>query len=150
MEIEVTTTPSGDDLECISQGIQAYNRATVPGLPEVSADLKFAVFARDPNDNVVGGIRATAFWGHLCIELLWLSEQARGQGVGKRLVERAESFAVENGYRYARVETTSFQAKPFYEKLGYRVFGVLEDFPEGHTSFYMHKRLAGEGRSIKR
>lgn len=142
MEIEVTTNPSADDLGFISQGIQTYNRNTVPGLPEVSEDLKFAVFARDGEGKVIGGIRATAFWGYLCIELLWLSEAARGNGTGKKLVQRAEAFAVENGYRFARVETTSFQARPFYEKLGYSVFGILEDFPEGHTSFYLRKTLS--------
>lgn len=142
MEIEVTTTPTPSDMEFLSQGIQAYNRTTAPGLPEVSEDdLKFAVLVRDDKGNIVGGIRATAFWGHLCIELLWLAETARGRGIGKRLVNSAEAFALEHGYRYARVETTSFQAKPFYEKLGYQVFGVLEDFPEGYTSFYMRKRL---------
>ncbi|MGA9333571.1 MAG: GNAT family N-acetyltransferase [Rudaea sp.] len=143
MKIEVTTTPAADDLECISQGIQAYNRLTVPGIPEVSEDLVFAVFARNANGEVVGGIRAKAFWGYLCIELLWLAELARGNGTGKHLLQRAETFAAEHGYQYARVETTSFQARPFYEKLGYRVFGTLEDFPPGHTTFYLRKSLAG-------
>jgi GNAT superfamily N-acetyltransferase len=141
MKIEVTETPDPADMEYLSQGIQAFNRETVPGLPEVSQDLKFAVFARDDHGKVVGGIRANAFWGYLCIELLWLSEEARGSGAGRQLVQRAEAFASQHGFRHARVETTSFQAKPFYEKLGYKVHGVLNDFPEGHKSFYLHKDL---------
>jgi len=141
MKIEVTQTPDPADMEFLSQGIQGFNRGTVPGLPEVAQDLKFAVFARDDRGKLVGGIRANAFWGYLCIELLWLSEEARGYGAGKRLVEGAEAFAMEHGFRHARVETTSFQAKPFYEKLGYKVYGVLDDFPEGHQSFYLHKDL---------
>lgn len=140
-DIEVTTTPAADDLECISQGIQAFNRAVEPSIPEVSEELNFAVFARNADGDVVGGIRAKAFWGHMCIELLWLSEAARGNGIGKRLMVSAEKFAMANGFKYARVETTSFQAKPFYEKLGYTVFGVLDDFPEGHTTFCLRKRL---------
>lgn len=143
MEIEVTTEPSAADLELVSQGIQAFNRRTVPGIPEVADDLVFAVFARDPEGNVVGGIRAKAFWGYLCIELLWLSEAARGGRVGTRLVQRAEAFALQHGYTRARVETTSFQARPFYEKLGYEVYGVLEDCPPGHTSYYLKKELRG-------
>lgn len=141
MKIEVTKTPEPADMDFLSQGIQAFNRQTVPGLPEVSQDLKFAVFARDEQGDLIGGIRANAFWGYLCIELLWLSEEARGNGIGKQLVERAEAFAIEHGFRHARVETTSFQAKPFYEKLGYQVYGVLEDFPEGHKAFYLRKDL---------
>ncbi|MGH8160698.1 MAG: GNAT family N-acetyltransferase [Gammaproteobacteria bacterium] len=141
MDIEVTTEPSATDLACISQGIQAFNRRAVPGIPEVADDLKFAVFARHTDGENVGGIRATAFWGYLCIELLWLDETARGRGVGTRLVLDAEAFALQHGFSRSRVVTTSFQAKPFYEKLGYEVYGELEDCPEGHRSYYLKKQL---------
>lgn len=144
LDIEVTTNPQNDDLEYISQGIQTYNRRISPKVPEVSEELSFAVFARSKAGNVVGGIRAKAFWGYLCIELLWLEESVRGNGTGKELVQQAESFALEHGYKYARVETTSFQAKPFYEKLGYDVFGVLDDFPLGHKTFYLRKDLTNQ------
>jgi len=29
-----------------------------------------------------------------------------------------------------------------YEKLGYHVFGALEDYPRGHTRFMMKKKIA--------
>lgn len=138
---EVTTCPSAEELECLSQGIQAFNRRTIPGIPEVADDLVFAVLARDASGNVQGGIRARAFWGYLCIELLWLSDAARGVGVGTRLVERAEAFALQHGFTRARVETTSFQARPFYERLGYEVYGVLDECPVGHTTYFMKKQL---------
>lgn len=141
MDIEVTIEPSTADLEFISQGIQAFNRQAAPGIPEVAEDLKFAVFARNAEGKIVGGIRANAFWGYLCIELLWLDEAARGSGVGARLMLDAEAFALQHGFTRSRVETTSFQAKPFYEKLGCEVYGVLEDCPEGHTSYYLKKQL---------
>lgn len=48
---------------------------------------------------------------------------------------------MQHGFKQARVETTSFQAKPFYEKLGYKVYGVLDNFPEGHKSFFLHKPI---------
>ncbi len=99
------------------------------------------MLARTSVGELVGGIRAVAFWGYLSIELLWLSESARGRGIGTGLVRAAEAFAVQHGFEYARVETTSFQAKPFYEKLGYDVFGSLENFPPGHRSYFLKKRL---------
>lgn len=141
MDIEVTTVPSAADLEYISQGIQAFNRRAVPGIPEVADDLTFAAFARDTDGTIVGGIRAKAFWGYLSIELLWLDETARGGGVGTTLLLDAEAFALHCGFSRSRVVTTSFQARPFYEKLGYEVYGVLEDCPEGHTSCYLKKQL---------
>lgn len=142
-QVEVSSSPSPADLATLSEGIQDFNRRTVPGLPEVAQDLKFAVFARDTAGKVVGGIRATAFWGYLNIELLWLDASARGHGLGTRLVRSAEQFALRHGFRRARVETTSFQARPFYEKLGYRVYGELKDFPESHVSYFLAKDLQG-------
>ena len=141
MKIEITTTPNQADMEFLSQRIQAFNRESVHGIPEVAQDLKFAVFVRDTDGKLVGGIRASAYWGYLHIELLWLSAEARGNGIGTQLVKQAEDFAIEHGFRHARVETTSFQAKPFYEKQGYAVYGVLDNFPEGHKSFYLSKCL---------
>lgn len=140
MKIETLANPSPAELATLSQGIQSYNRQTVTGMEEVSDELKFVVLARD-DDAVVGGLRANAFWGYLCIELLWLSKPARGQGMGRQLVRQAEAFALQRGFRHARVETTSFQAGPFYERLGYEVFGELEDFPPGHRSYYMKAKL---------
>jgi GNAT superfamily N-acetyltransferase len=141
MHIEVTTTSALQDPDFISQGIQSFNRRTVPGIPEVSEDLNFAVFARSADGSVAGGIRAKAFWGCLCIELLWIDAHARGHGLGARRVKSAEAFALEHGFRRSRVETTSFQARPFYEKPGYEIYGVLDDFPEGHVSCYLKKNL---------
>ena len=140
-QVEVSSEPAPEDLRTLSEGIQDFNRRTVPGLPEVAQDLKFAVFARDAAGKVVGGIRANAFWGYLNIELLWLDESARGHGLGRCLMRSAEQFACRHGFRRARVETTSFQARPFYEKLGYRVYGELKDLPVGHVSYFLAKDL---------
>jgi uncharacterized protein (DUF924 family) len=39
------------------------------------------------------------------------------------------------------LETTSFEARPFYEKRGYEVFATLDDYPPGHSKFFLRKRL---------
>ena len=33
------------------------------------------------------------------------------------------------------------QALPFYEKHGYTVFGVLENYPTGHSRYFVRKSL---------
>ncbi|WP_298537190.1 GNAT family N-acetyltransferase [uncultured Algibacter sp.] len=141
MNIEITSNPEKEDLKTISEGIQNYNQYYIPDEVVFEKDTKFTVFAKDDNGKVVGGIRACAFWNYCIIELLWLSEKTRGLGIGKKLIKATEEFALEKGFNYVRTETLSFQARPFYEKLGYRVFGELPDYPKGHTTYCLVKEL---------
>jgi len=66
----------------------------------------------------------------------------RGAGHGTRLMENAEAYARSRGAVSATLETYSFQARPFYERLGYEVFSTLEGYPLGHVKFYLRKALA--------
>jgi hypothetical protein len=38
-----------------------------------------------------------------------------------------------------QVDTFSFQAQPFYESLGFAVFGVQPNFPPGHRCLFLRK-----------
>jgi hypothetical protein len=56
-------------------------------------------------------------------------------------MKRAETYAIEHCCTDAFLDTFSFQARPFYEKLGYRVFGTLENHPAGLHHYFMTKKL---------
>jgi hypothetical protein len=60
---------------------------------------------------------------------------------------KAESEAVNRGCASSWLDTFSFQARGFYEKLGYRVFGELCDNPPGHTRFFLKKSLSPSAQS---
>ena len=83
-------------------------------------------------------------WGWLFLDAVAVPGELRWQGWGRRLIEATEMAAVERGCRYIWLQTYSFQARPFYEKLGYRVFGQLPDHPPGHTRFFMFKTLLSD------
>lgn len=141
MKIEITTTPSKADAKTISQGIIDFNTISVSNLEPIEGEVKFCVFARDNEDNIVGGMRATCYWNTLHIELLWLAEEARGKGTGKDLIQQAETFAKQNNCEKAFVETTSWQAMPFYKRCGYKLIATLPDRPKGHASHYLAKDI---------
>ena len=141
MKIEVTSSPSKKDLTTLSEGIKSFNQEHMPDEVVFEPDTNFAVFAKDEHGKVLGGIRANAFWNYCIIELLWLSKEVRGLGAGRELMNAAENFAKEKGFKHMRTETLSFQAKPFYEKLGFKVFGELPDYPKGHTTYCLVKEL---------
>lgn len=90
---------------------------------------------------MIGGLRAICFWNTLHIELLWLSEDCRGKGICKKMIKSAEDFAKENNSEKVFVETTSWQAKPFYEKVGYNLIATLKYRPKGYASHYLNKEL---------
>jgi len=100
------------------------------------------VFLQDGESKVVGGIDAMAFGGWVYIKLLWIAPALRNQGHGAKLLARAEEEAVRIGCRNAHLDTYSFEARPFYEKNGYKLFATLDDFPPGHKKHFLRKRLA--------
>lgn len=141
MTIEITTTPKAEDSSTISKGIIEFNETMVPDLEPIEEEIKFFVFIKNEQQETVGGLRAICYWNTMHIELLWLSQECRGKGIGKQLIDAAESHAIENKCEKAFVETTSWQAKPFYEKNGYQYIATLNDRPKGHASHYLTKTL---------
>ena len=106
-----------------------------------------AVILRDPGTgHPLGGLigRTTRDW--FFVEMFHLPAEARGQGTGRRILIAAEEEALRRGCRYAWLDTFSFQARGFYEKLGYSVFGTLEDYPAGHSRYFLRKTLGEPGR----
>jgi ribosomal protein S18 acetylase RimI-like enzyme len=104
----------------------------------------FALELEDDGGNIVGGVTGHSRWGWLYLATVAVSAELRGQGWGRQLIEAAEAVAVQRGCQYVWLDTYSFQARPFYEKLGYRVFGQLPDHPPGHTRFFMFKTLRND------
>lgn len=141
MNIQLTTSPLEKDAQVLKAGITEYNKTTIPDIEPNEAEVRFSVFAKNDNQEVIGGIRAICFWNTLHIELLWLSEECRGKGIGNSLIKTAEKFALEKKCEKAFVETTSWQAKPFYEKNGYHLIATLNDRPKGHATHYLSKDL---------
>ncbi|HEY9067114.1 MAG TPA: GNAT family N-acetyltransferase [Burkholderiaceae bacterium] len=124
----------------VDAGLGAANEEAAP-LRDVRL---LAVFAREPAGAVVGGAVGRT-WG-LCCELrqLWVAESYRGQGVGSELLRAFERRAVERGCRQAYLDTFSFQARPFYEALGYKVVLEISGFDVGISKYTMIHNLIPE------
>ena len=141
MPVRIDRNPPGDIAKALSQGIVDFNRGAIPDLEPNEAEIRFHVVATDDDGALTGGLRGACYWNTLHIELLWLADSARGSGSGRQIIEAAEDFARENGCEKGLVETTSWQAKPFYEKNGYTLMATLEGRPKGHASHYLSKTL---------
>ncbi len=104
-----------------------------------SAYFPVNLFLRDEDGVIRGGVLADLWGGWLHVRFLWVEEGLRQQGYGSQLLTTAEAEAKAKGARHAHIETFSFQARPFYERHGYRVFGELNDYPPGHDYYYLRK-----------
>ncbi|MEZ5931526.1 MAG: GNAT family N-acetyltransferase [Alphaproteobacteria bacterium] len=92
-------------------------------------------------DVIQGALVGASVWDWLYVNLLWVARRERGRGLGVRLMQAAEAEAEQRGLTGIWVSTYSFQAPTFYEKLGFRTFGRIDDFPSGHVRYFLQKRL---------
>jgi GNAT superfamily N-acetyltransferase len=100
-----------------------------------------AFFLRDENSEILGGLLGDIWAAWLHVRTLAVAMPVRKRGFGKELMKRAETYAIDRGCTDAYLDTFSFQARPFYEKLGYRVIGTLENHPVGYQHYFMTKKL---------
>ena len=136
MEYELTEEA---DVESIGAAVRSGIRGADP--PDVGGrDWRpLGLALRAPDGAIVGGLYGATMWGWLMVDGLWVAEALRGQGFGRRLLLAAEAAAVERGCRGSWLGTFDFQARRFYEELGYIVFATLPDFPAGHTHYHLRK-----------
>jgi len=137
--ILMTNEPEASEADStfVRQGLRRYNKQ----FAEDDAFQPLNLFLRREDGSIAGGLLGDMYWGWLSINILWIDESLRRQGYGERLIRMAEEQALKKGCQAVHLDTMSFQARPFYEKLGYTVFGVLEDLPPGHQRIFMWKKL---------
>jgi GNAT superfamily N-acetyltransferase len=139
--VEVTVAPAPEDVEAVRAGMRAYELSVLPGLPDESDDVAVHAFVRSDDGELLGGVLANVFWDGVEIDTLWVADGSRRRGVGAALMLAIEDEARRRGAVVAHLKTV--MAKGFYERLGYSVYGVLEDRPIGTQLFHMKKRLDG-------
>lgn len=135
--IVVAAIAESADREIIASSIRAFNESRA-GPSQASA---LAVLLKDDRGQTVGGLWGRTSFGWLFVELLFVPEVLRGRRYGVRLLEAAEHVAMARNCHAVWLDTYDFQAVPFYERLGYREFGKLEDYPREHTRHFLRKDL---------
>ena len=123
--------------ETIGGALTTYN--TQQAGDDQSTPLCYVV--EDSDGAILGGVIGVIYWEWLSLDLMWVREDLRGQGIGGRLLGLIEEEARKQGAKHVHLDTFSFQAPEFYSKYGYTVFGQLADYPSGFKRFYMKKKL---------
>jgi GNAT superfamily N-acetyltransferase len=138
-KITLTDAPTPEMREAIAGRLLEFNSSRV-GNPEPPRPLVL-VLSDPASGEILGGLYGWTWMSYLQVHLLFVPESMRGAGIGRKLMMEAETEAMRRRCSAASLDTFSFQARGFYEKLGYSVFGILHDYPPGHSRFYLTKRL---------
>ena len=136
-KIEQLTEVTPAEREAIIAPLDAFSRAQgFIWQPEL-----LTLVIRDDEGRIVGGAIGETNWEWLHVRVLAVSEDLRGQGWGSHLMREMERLARDRGCHHVWVDTFSFQARPFYERLGFRVFGVLPNYPAEHERYFLSTPL---------
>ena len=119
----------------LNESLVADNRAKVAGW----GGETFLITARDREGKLLGGARGVPNLGACEVRWLWVDPVARG-GTGRRIITHLEDEAVRRGYALVFLDTYDFQARGFYEALGYRIFAELE-YPTGLRRYWLKKTI---------
>ena len=137
MRVKAESVPAPTDQEWVLQKMREFNMSSTDG----RAVEPVTVLLRNAEGQLCGGLLGFTIWSWLHVDSLWVEEAYRGQKWGRALLEAAELEAKRRGCTLADVDTFSFQARGFYEKSGYSLYGTLAGIAGRWDRFYLSKKL---------
>ena len=135
--VSINGEPNPIDKRVMIDGMLAYHASK----GHIRKSETFSVVIKDQSEKLLGCVMVSFLWNGMSIQSLWVDDAVRGQGLGKKLMTMVEEEGVRRGCTIAYTDTFTWQAPGFYEKLGYKIYGKLEGFPEGNVLSYYCKKL---------
>ena len=136
--LTVTDVALEETRKAIVAPLVAYNQSQAGP----SQNRPIVVVVKDNTDAIAGGLWGHTGYGWLFTQLLVVPSSLRGRGVGTQIMQLAEQEAIARGCQNAWLDTFEFQAREFYERIGYECFAELPNFPTGFSRYFMKKRLS--------
>ena len=136
----VETEPDPEEVRLLDERIYEFN---VQATGIADGEL-LASFLRDANGTAIGGVSGWT-WGETCyVRHLFVPADLRNRGHGSSLMNVVECEARARGCRQIVLETHDFQAPQFYRRLGFKIAARVPEYPRGHESLILVKRLTAE------
>ncbi len=139
--MNITVSPATDEdvrSGYVGRQLREFNYRYVDEYPEPQY---IRLNARDSESRVVGGLRAVVAMYWLRLEVLWVSDEWRGKGIGSRLLVEAERTARGLGAKNAALETFEWQASGFYARHGYEEVARMDKYIGDFFLAIMRKAL---------
>ena len=143
-ELTVEDVPDPEHIGQLVAGLTAYNTAQAGP----SNHRPLAVFLR-VNGQIAGGADGYTHWQWLFCQPSVGRRHPPGHGAGRQVLAMMEDAARGRGCRAAWLDTYSFQARGFYQGLGYQQFGELRDIRPATPGTFSGSPWTARGHSRK-
>ncbi|WP_220759081.1 MULTISPECIES: GNAT family N-acetyltransferase [unclassified Shewanella] len=142
MNIDVIHEEAPSVFDALVEGVRQHNFAHMG----VETSKPLSVVAHDSSDSsgsgkLIGGVAGRTIYDNFLINVLWVDESVRGTGLGRELMQLAEIEAKSRGCTMAQVDTLSFQAPVFYQKLGFEIIGTVPSTAKSPERYFLLKRF---------
>lgn len=129
-----------EEIDWVENQIDQFNRHQISFTGKSEIFLNYTI---KDKDTIIAGINSCFYFEEiLCIGTIFVEEAYRNQGLGSILLNKVENVARTKGAKLAHLHTFDFnEAKDFYLKHGYEIFGILDDCPTGYSHYYLKKKL---------
>ena len=135
--LQIEDDPKAEDILQLQERLYEFNAGAVG-----ARDGRYlSIFVRDETGELLGGLHGWTWVCTLGVDVLWVREDQRRRGLGRRLLEAAEAEAIRRGCGQAFLQTHSYQAPAFYARLGWEALAEVPGYPEPTTRVMYRKRL---------
>ena len=138
-KLKFSNKKTGSIRKLLEKKLIAYNTSQIKNYKHNPV-----AFSYYDNKKLIAGLFAYQFLGKFFIDLLWVDDSYRHQGLGTKLLKAAEKYATKNKALYTRVNSGSFQAPEFYLKNNYEQFAklpLITTDKKTHYDYYFVKYL---------
>lgn len=136
INISVSNNISAEEDRVLREGIVSFNAQYTGDKPAC-----FSVYAKNQHNEVIGGARVFAHKSSVFLDVLWVKNDYRHQGIGTQIVSAVEQESIKRKIPCVTLDTFDFQAENFYRKLGYQHIGTIANYLEGHDRIFLRKEL---------
>ncbi len=129
---------SSKQIEQLADHLESYDNHFIP--PSRSGRVSIGI--SDESGYLIAGLDATMTAFHiLYVSTVFVHEQYRRQGFGRRLMEEIEVRAKALGAHTIRLDTFGWQGPAFYAALGYQEVGHYHHLKDNYSEHFFVKYI---------
>ncbi|MGF0538319.1 GNAT family N-acetyltransferase [Agrobacterium sp. ES01] len=133
------------DDEAVAKAVDAILDEAAEAQGRTFEGRKVQLRAVNAEGNMLGGLFGAHLQRWFFVKLLAVSAEARGHGIGARLLSEAEALARREGLVGIYLDTFEFQAPRFYLREGYREIGRLPKVGDAPQRIWFAKEFNDTG-----